>query len=130
MKGGIIMAKWDSANCMGYALGINKWLRVGYFGTDSSPYEMAKWLIDTYGLKPVKRSEMVLGKVYIVFRLGYDDFHFARRSADGHWRHKPGWCHVRPISEKEVFGPAWTKNTCSYTSRPFLFELPSGKVQR
>lgn len=128
MKDGIIMAKWNKANCMGYALGINEWLTVEPFEADyncHNAYKMAKWLARNYNLKPVKRSEMELGKEYIVFRVGKEDWHFVHRSADGHWRHKPGWKPVRAISEKEVFSSAWVNSTLIYNSRPFIFEIPN-----
>ena len=118
------MAKWSEANCMGYALGINEWLLVPWW-RDSSVKECAEWLADTYNLKIVKKRDMKPGKEYIVFRKSSVDFHFARRSADGHWRHKPGWSYVRPMKEKEVFASYWSNpsGTCWYNSTPVIFEV-------
>lgn len=111
--------KWSNANCMGYALGINKWLYLPYF-RERDIIEIVDALEARYNIRRTKRSDMVLGKEYIVLRLGNGDFHFARRSADGHWRHKPGCWYVRSISEQEVFSKCMSGR---YSSTPIVFEI-------
>lgn len=116
------MGKWSRANCMGYALGRNEWMRIPMWECER-PITIALYLAETYNLKLVSKSDMVLGKEYIVFRKSSQDFHFAKRSADGHWRHKPGHNTVRPMSEKEVFSGYWQNGMLYYNSTPFIFEV-------
>ena len=46
----------------------------------------------------------------IAFRIGGDDFHFARRNSDGTWTHKPGSNYIREMSEYELFGDSWSEH--------------------
>lgn len=47
----------------------------------------------------------------IAFRIGFDDFHFARLNSDGIWTHKPGMGHIREISEIELYSEdGWCQN--------------------
>lgn len=116
------MGKWSNANCMGYALGINRWLLVEDWRYRNIE-DMTQELVEHYNLKVVKRSEMVLGKTYIAFRVSREDFHFMKRGKDGHWRHKPGWNYVRSIREKDVFANQWRSGMLYYNSRVVLFEV-------
>jgi hypothetical protein len=116
------MGRWSQANCMGYALGINQWMRVPNWRNQTA-LESAQWLAKTYKLKLVSRSEMELGKEYIVFRMSSQDFHFIRRDSQGNWRHKPGAMLVRPMSEKQVFADYWQLGSTYYNSVPFIFEV-------
>lgn len=123
MKGGDSV-RWSEANCMGYALGINRWLCIDDWKY-RRPMDIATELAAHYNLKIVKRKDMVKGKIYIVFRKSSVDFHFMKRSKDGHWRHKPGWDHVRSISEKEVFANTWYGSDpwTYYNTTPIVFEV-------
>lgn len=119
------MAKkqWSQANCMGYALNKNRWMKIPNW-ENRTTLDIALWLEKQFNLKMVNRSQMVLGKEYIVFRRSQQDFHFMRRSKEGHWRHKPGGNYVRPISEKEVFASQWVSNPwLYYNSTPYIFEV-------
>jgi len=122
------MAKYNKANCMAYALDINRWLQPrGWSSYDSEPYDdMPELLTQDYHLKPVSKKDMVLGKEYIAFRWGRErnnDFHFMKRGKKGHWRHKMGSTAVKVISQKEVFSPAWVTAWHSYDSEIHLFEV-------
>lgn len=124
MKGGNSVSKWSEANCMGYALGINRWLCIDDWRYRKS-MDIATELAARYNLKIVKRKDMVKGKTYIVFRKSSVDFHFMKRSKDGHWRHKPGWARVRSISEREVFANTWYGSNpwTYYNTTPIVFEV-------
>lgn len=104
--------KWNKANCYGYATRNNDWLCT-YGSYKDEVYQFPDYMV------PVKRSEMKLGKVYIAYRFGCDDFHFMRRDEKGHWRHKPGRLKVRDISEKNVFANNWDER---YNSKVYLFQ--------
>lgn len=116
------MGRYSRANCMGYALGYNEWLRVPNWKSQSA-LDSALYLAEKYNMKLVSKSDMVLGKEYVVFRISSQDFHFMRRDKNGNWRHKPGWREVRPISEKKVFANYWQHGALWYNSTPFIFEV-------
>lgn len=120
--------KYSRANCMGYALGINEWL-VPYDKSDGqymeqyTTKEMVEVLIKHYGLKPVNRKQMVLGKEYIAFRRCYADFHFAKRLKTGQWRQKIGSENIYDMKDSEVFNSGWvTLSGNNYNSKLYLFE--------
>lgn len=115
-------AKWDRHNnCFGYAVDIKEWLLPS---NDDSGYwqDMVHELQSDYGLKLVEKSEMVLGKEYVAYRYGSRDFHFMKRDAKGHWRHKMGGRYAQPISQKEVFKKSWYFGGAFYNSKLYLFE--------
>jgi len=137
------MAKYRYANCMGYALGQNKWLILDAwrrfieadeergpfdpepeFDDDSLTRETVEELIvdemESFGLRPVKRKDMRLGVEYVAVKFSLEDFHFMRRNIHGHWRHKPGGTEVRGIKEKDVFKSKWGGGIL-YNSRTLLF---------
>lgn len=123
------MSKWSDANCMGYAFGINQWLKPKICNRDSdndfSPYSLSHTipeLISRFHLKQVKKEDMVLGKEYIAYRRSRNDFHFMKRNKYGQWRHKPGSCAVQPISEAKVFASKWYGNS-PYQGVIILFEV-------
>lgn len=115
--------RWDwRSNCFGYAVNTKKWLL---------PKAKRKWsftpleLEEEYGLKPVSKSEMVLGKEYVAYRYCSGDFHFMKRDTKGHWRHKMGSLDPVAISQKEVFANAWDFRDLGgrkYNSKLYLFE--------
>ena len=117
---------YNQANCFGYALRKNKWLHVwcfldvlnGEVGEEKIIYELQ----NRYGLKPVKKEDMVLGKEYVAFRWSDEDYHFARRSKSGQWSHKQGSWTPEAMSTKEVFDEVWVNGYIHYTSDIFLFE--------
>lgn len=119
------MARYDEANCMGYALSVNDWLIPYIWRVDRNA--TPKHLSKGYNLKPIKKNEMVLGKEYIAFRWTNSkrdsDFHFMKRGRNGHWRHKPGGTPVRPASQKEVFSSVWFSGEFRYDSKIYLFEV-------
>jgi hypothetical protein len=103
-------------NCMGYALGIKDWLVVGRYS------KAVEYLQSEYNLTLVNKSEMVLGKRYIAFRYGSDDFHFMKRNEKGHWRHKMGNQKAISISQKNVFNKTgWDFDGLFYNSKVYLF---------
>lgn len=121
-------------NCMSYALNRKVWaIPKGWrIFNDEPSRENLHYLIKNfetvYGLKPVSREEMVLGKEYIAFRYeqdGYDiidDFHFAVRHKSGHWTHKMGSKPVEGVSEKIIFADEWAFGHHYYNSKIYLFE--------
>lgn len=126
-----------SANCMGYALNRKKWMLPSGWDDFASGWhdenEMIESLIDQFGLVPIDRDQMVLGKEYVAFRyeiiddedgVAYiDDFHFMKRHKTGHWTHKRGSLPVEGISQKVVFSDVWVNGTYEYNSEMYLFEV-------
>lgn len=114
------MAKWSRRNnCYGYATNTPKWLLL-----DGSYSKAVYELLDKNpNWKLVKRSEMVLGKEYVAFRYGKEDFHFMRRNKQGYWRHKQGPMPVQAISTKDVFAKSWDPDGFNYNSKIYLFEV-------
>jgi len=113
------MAKWHTSNnCYGYATQVPKWLLITGNYSDG-PTEL---LIRNPNWKLVERKDMVLGKEYVAYRYGPDDFHFMRRNKLGYWRHKMGSSPVKAISTKEVFAKVWVFSLV-YNSKLYLFEV-------
>lgn len=112
--------KWDyNSNCFGYAVNIADWL----LPADGKDLQKVVYELQSdYGLKLVNKSDMVLGKEYVAYRYGAIDFHFMKRDAKGHWRHKMGCHHAEPISQKEVFKSYWFFGEAFYNSKLYLFE--------
>ena len=63
--------------------------------------------------------ELAENERMIAFRLGADDFHFARRNSDGVWTHKPGANYIREMSEDELLGDEW----CEHRAYPYISEV-------
>ena len=51
---------------------------------------------------------LLSGERMIAFRIGADDFHFARQNSDGTWTHKPGNSYIREMSKEELLSDAWS----------------------
>ena len=69
-------------------------------------------------------AELAANERMIAFRIGADDFHFARRNSDGVWTHKPGGMHIREMSEDELFGECWSEyRACPYVSEIAFFAV-------
>lgn len=106
-------------NCMGYALGIKKWLLMDYYYDIDDLEERFGHKIRRIG----NRAAMVPGRAYVAYRYGYLDFHFVRRGKDGHWREKRGGGPIQPITERHVFSDAWHPETQNYNSKIYLYEV-------
>jgi hypothetical protein len=52
----------------------------------------------------------------IAFRIGHlvNDFHYCKRSKNGHWTHKMGGGRVQPIAKKDVFAENWFEEYCGH----------------
>ena len=117
---------YRKANCYGYAFGKNKWflMRSSISCISRKKYQkLADEFESRCGLKRVHRKDMVLGKEYIAFRIGPNDFHFMKRGKNGHWRHKQGGCQITSISQKKVFAPQWFSESLIYDSKIYLYEV-------
>lgn len=110
------MAKWKHANCFGYAVGIDSWMHMPTW----DEHQGVDYLEEKYGWKPVEEKDMVLGKRYVAFRYGADDYHFLVRHPNGHWSHKQGGLPPEAISEKVALRKAWRYGYYNY--RLYLFE--------
>lgn len=141
-----------SYNCMGYALGIKKWLRpdalLDFRNSDpedeydyeyddevetytdyiSGAIAVVEELVDTYKLKPVQRKDMVRGKEYVAFRMGPNDFHFLLRHKNGYWTGKMGSAPIRRIRKSQVFAPQWGTGPDRYDTPIYLFEKPEKTI--
>ena len=122
-------------NCMSYAFGIyDKWLCLDCFDS-SCDYSSVSADVDLeylndvfedccyelesrFNIRRLEDSKVKLNadERMIAFRIGADDFHFARKNSDGTWTHKPGCNYIRVMSEDELLGEAWSEN-----SRPFPY---------
>lgn len=133
----LITANQYDYNCMSYALGVfDKWLALNAF--DHSYCDFESDIIDynymndvfvkccleletKYGVRRIAGPEVALNdnERMIAFRIGADDFHFARRNSDGVWTHKPGSGTIREMSEYELFGDMW----CNHRNYPYVSEV-------
>jgi hypothetical protein len=126
---------------MSYALGIfNEWLRLNAY-TDSlihneEEYEeridyecLNKVFVDCcaeieerFAVRRLTGPEATLAanERMIAFRVGADDFHFARRNSDGTWTHKPGCNYIREMSVDELLSQAWGADIRYY---PYISEV-------
>lgn len=113
------MGKWDGANCFGYAVGINDWLLTSYDYDD-----VRHQLTSEFGLEEVSKKEMRLGEEYILFRTGYDDYHFVKCHKTGHFTHKRGSYPPETISRKVALGPIWHNGHLTYSHKLLIFRVP------
>lgn len=116
------MATWTRKNnCYSYAAKYpHDWLQVDAWYSRENIIE--ELLERNPNWRPVTKSDLVLGKEYVAFRYGQDDFHFMRRTKTGHWRHKCGSGMVKSVSQKEVFDREWIY-AATYNSKLYLFEV-------
>lgn len=122
-------------NCGGWALNTFSWYRptqsvfFSRWGTDDkTPLAQTKMMDITIQsvvcmiqefqdlrvithLKELKEDEYA-----IAFRIGslVNDFHYCKRSKNGHWTHKMGGGSIRPIAKKEVFAENWFGEYCGH----------------
>ena len=130
----LITSDQHDYNCMSYAFGIyDEWLYLNCFDNsydynDESNVDL-EYLDDVFEdccyelenrfkVRRLKDSEAILNadERMIAFRIGADDFHFARKNSDGTWTHKPGCNYIREMTEDELLGKAWSED-----SRPFPY---------
>ena len=113
-------------NCFGYAMGYYDWLDLesfyyladedeNYDALDEMFEDCCVELEDRYNLTRIYDANVITSlrkdEHIIAFRVGFDDFHFARLNSDGTWSHKPGGNYIRNMSEEE-FHDAWCPNRC------------------
>ena len=106
-----------SYNCMGYALGTFKWEELKNFmyagGNMSKRFSKSiikhslkacrRELIRNHKLRPISSPKRARATERVIaFRVGADDFHFARLNSDGTWTHKPGHSAIRCMPVEEL----------------------------
>jgi hypothetical protein len=119
-------------NCFGYAVNFYDWLDIESFIYLADKYEddfdilnnmfedCCDELEDRYGLRRCRSTDVHLeaNEHLIAFRVGFDDFHFARLNSDGLWTHKPGSGYIREMTEFE-FNTAW----CPTRTYPYVSDI-------
>lgn len=132
----LVTAKQYDYNCMSYALGVyNDWLSIWAFDNsyvyenDEIDYDYLDdifWdccveLEERFAVRRLTgpKAELKENERMIAFRIGADDFHFARKNSDGTWTHKPGSNTIREMSEEELFDVAWSK----HRNFPYISEI-------
>lgn len=126
----IVTANQYFYNCMSYALGVfDDWLRLDSFERSFKDYQTINYeymdnvfhdccieLEENFSIRRLTSSKATLevNERMIAFRIGADDFHFARRNSDGIWTHKPGGDYIREMSEDELFSEAWCADRRQY----------------
>ena len=132
----LITADEDVYNCMSYAFGVfDDWLGLDTFdlsftSRDDIDYELLNNIFfaccneieDNFNVRRLINSIAPIeeDKRIIAFRIGANDFHFARKNSDGTWTHKPGCGYIREIPEEELFSEAWCANSRTY---PYISEI-------
>ncbi len=120
--------KWDRANCMGYALGVNEWLTPNgedYLLPDEMVSENFSKLVENisknFGLVQIPKEQVdkIQGEV-IAFRLEEEsDFHFMVRKGRN-WFHKRGSLdQIYRMKKAEVMGESW----CQSYGRSYCGEI-------
>ena len=135
----LVTADEDCYNCMSYALGVfDDWLGLDTFDfsfteedneNEDIDYELLNEIFfaccieieDNFNVRrlidsssPIEEDERL-----IAFRVGANDFHFARKNSDGTWTHKPGCGYIREMPEEELFSEAW----CTQRRYPYISEI-------
>lgn len=136
----IYAEQWDY-NCMSYALGVyDDWLEPTAFAhsfnqNNKIDYEAmecvfrlcCKEIEERFAVRRLTGPyvELAENERMIAFRIGADDFHFARRNSDGVWTHKPGTNYIREMSEDELLGACWciSSRTYPYESEVAFFAV-------
>lgn len=146
-RGAVSRTEDADYNCMSYAFGnFSKWLDLDNFhclnefdtflyACENEQKEMIEQLLEKCcqeliekfncrrisAIQEAKDTERI-----IAFRVGGDDFHFARLNSDGIWTHKPGASYIRELTSEEFFNnEGWCYSTRSwpYTSSIVLFAI-------
>ena len=114
---------------MSYAFGVyDEWLTLNSFTysynwdeeTDNIDYDCldkvffdcCQELVERFKARRLETAYDEIGKNerMIAFRIGGDDFHFARQNSDGTWTHKPGSNYIREMNKYELFGDSWSEH--------------------
>ena len=138
----LVIADQFNYNCMSYALGVfDSWLRidafrysfaernyseVDYETLDDVFYNCCLELEERFAVRRLSgpHANLTENERMIAFRIGADDFHFARKNSDGTWTHKPGSDYIREMSEEELLDTAWcTHRRCPYISDVAFFAV-------
>lgn len=137
----LVIANQYDYNCMSYALGVfDSWLcidafehsfnydedEVNYEYMDDVFYDCCIELEERFAVRRLSgpNANLTESERMIAFRIGADDFHFARKNSDGTWTHKPGRDYIRTMSEDELFDVAWCKHRhCPYISDIAFFAV-------
>ena len=138
----LVIADQFGYNCMSYALSIfDSWLHIDAFehsfaenNYNEVDYELLDNVFYDCCIELEKRfavrrlsgpnANLTENERMIAFRIGADDFHFARKNSDGTWTHKPGRDYIRTMSEDELFDVAWCKHRhCPYISDIAFFAV-------
>ncbi len=122
----ILTTPQEDYNCMSYAFNVfNDWLCIDAFHSSYTQrsygaidYDYLEDIFEECCIELEERftirrlsgptSEIYENERMIAFRIGMDDFHFARRNSDGIWTHKPGAWTIREMSEEELLSDAWS----------------------
>ena len=133
----IVLADQYGYNCMSYAFGIfDDWLvlrsfensfvdfeeeDIDYVYMQDVFYNCCEELEEKFAVRRVADPdvELAINERLIAFRIGADDFHFARRNSDGIWTHKPGGNTIREMTEEELLGEVWS----DYRAYPYISEV-------
>lgn len=135
-------------NCGGYALGLFNWF-LPWATEDEGKYcqgNLLDWLFDlqTFDHEKVEKQlvhtvaymigffkgrlreinsieELKSDEYAIAYKMGNDDFHFAKRMSNGVWYHKMGGTPIRRIPKEIVFAEEWDGGR--YYSRTVLFAM-------
>ena len=134
---GLVIADQFEYNCMSYALGVfDDWLCIdafkrsfvkGSFGEVDYKFletvfcDCCVELEKSFAIRRLSgpNANLAEDERMIAFRIGADDFHFARKNSDGTWTHKPGRSYIREMSEEELFDDAWSK----HRDYPYISEV-------
>jgi hypothetical protein len=127
-------------NCAGWALNCFSWYKptikdnVARWGVTDFPDETDRRMSDSEMFNLTLKSvecmlrdfedlrlinnikELEEDEYAIAFRIGslVNDFHYCKRSKNGHWTHKMGASGIRPIAKKEVFADYWLDEYCGH----------------
>ena len=132
----LIVANQFDYNCMSYALGVfDKWLcidafrhsfvensyEIDYELLEDVFYDCCLELEERFAVRRLSGPNAALteNERMIAFRIGANDFHFARKNSDGTWTHKPGSDYILKMSEDELFDTEWGR----HRSYPYISDI-------
>lgn len=133
----LITADRFEYNCMSYALGVfDNWLyldafrysfiendydEIDYDLLENVFYDCCTELEKRYAVRRLSgpNATLAANERMIAFRIGADDFHFARKNSDGTWTHKPGENYIREMDEDELLDDAW----CTHRHYPYISDI-------
>ena len=124
----LISADGYDYNCMSYAFDIyDEWLEldsfahscdleeddyVDYDALDKVFFDCCQEIVERFNARRLETEcdELKENERLIAFRVGGDDFHFARKNSDGTWTHKPGSNYIREMSIYELKSDMWSEH--------------------